>query len=350
MTRQMVMATRSALLLIMLVGLSTGCATRRERTLTKVLQDLADEHAAEKSAQTVGLDAPDQPAGTLPALLGDAGLPGGGGDLTIQSDCLLHITVAEDPGLDGSYPVNEIGAVQLGYIGPVILFNKTEEQAARKIEETLKRRDFRNATVKVRIQRASYDRVRIDGAVNAPGMIQIGSGDAITLNDALLRVGGLKPTLRGAKIKVVRGGVTNALVAQAQGEELELVAENGQSSIPDIRLRNNDFAYVFSTAAPAALGGNEKEILVLGEVKRPGIYRFASDEPCTMMHLLLKMGGLPPYANMKKIAVVRRDKAGNEQAFVINGAPLMDEGRPEDDFQLESGDRIKVHARVLNLF
>ena len=94
----------------------------------------------------------------------------------------------------------------------------------------------------------------------------------------------------------------------------------------------------------------EKEVLALGEVKRKGIYRFSHAEPCTMMHLLFKMGGLPPYAKASAVRVIRVDADGFEQEFEVDAERILDEGNPADDFQLENGDRVIVPARRISLF
>lgn len=125
------------------------------------------------------------------------------GVITIQPDCLVQIKVRDDPILDGNYSVNEIGAVELGYVGPVILLNMTEPLAKRKIKEVLDARYFRDAAVEVRISKPAYDRIEIGGAVNKPGLVRIGAGDSISLNDALLRAGGLKPSAKGATVRIV---------------------------------------------------------------------------------------------------------------------------------------------------
>ncbi|OVE74326.1 hypothetical protein BVX94_00705, partial [bacterium B17] len=172
-----------------------------------------------------------------------------GSEITIQPGCLVRVTVAEDPGLDGNYAVNDIGAIDLGYIGPIILMNKTVSQGARKITEILTKREFRRATVAVKIVRASYDKVRVDGDVNNPGDISIGAGDTISLNDALLRVGGIRASAKGAKVKVVRGGLMNAMVHALKGEVYSLDSEKGEPAVPNIVLKNNDVATVFSSVS-----------------------------------------------------------------------------------------------------
>ena len=77
---------------------------------------------------------------------------------------------------------------------------------------------------------------------------------------------------------------------------------------------------------------------------------FAENEPCTLMYLLFKIGGLPRFAKADKIQIVRRGKDGREKAFVVNGESLMNEGNPQDDVVLESGDRIIVPARKIAFF
>ncbi|MBN2302662.1 MAG: polysaccharide biosynthesis/export family protein, partial [Lentisphaerae bacterium] len=118
-----------------------GCvSSRRDDVLTRLMRDIERSKQPEPSV-TDRRDAPEKPISNLPLISGefsDEGrMAGGSADLTIQPDCLIQITVKEDPSLDGSYPVNEIGAVELNYVGPVILYNKTERGAEAKIREVL---------------------------------------------------------------------------------------------------------------------------------------------------------------------------------------------------------------------
>jgi len=271
-------------------------------------------------------------------------------DLTIQPDCLVQVRVAEDSSLNGSYPVNSIGAIQLGYIGPVILYNKTEEEAERKIVGVLKTREFRVATVKVKILRASYDKVMVTGEMVSPGLIKIGASDTITLNDALLRAGGLKASVRGAKVKIVRDGLLSAVAPALKGEEYSLVTDDGDPSVPHVLLRNNDVAYVYSRTTRARQVTGSKTILVLGEVKRRGLYNFAGGESFTIMHLIFKMGGLPRYANPKAIRIIRRDRDGNEEELKVNADQILETGDPDEDVPLQHGDRVIVPQRRISLF
>lgn len=388
---------------IVLAFLASGCSTgasSRDEMLSRLMEDMDTGRSASSSAYSPvhersvrkaygsasdvkyrGSDNPDRPAMGLPSLDSvrkdygseiSAGEPVEGENvatghepgkeskrrtaafglsgLTIQADSIVQVSVEEDTSLDGSYPVNEIGAIELGYIGPVILLNKSEAEAAAKIREVLVAREFRKASVSVKILRASYDKVQITGAVAAPGLIRIGAGDNISLNNALLRAGGLQASAKGAKIRIIRDGLLSAVGQELQGEEYSLVDADGKPSVPSVMLDNNDVARVFSSEVKASVMGGDKEVLVIGEVSRPGVYRFAGGEPCTIMHLIFKMGGLPPYANKKQITIKRVSDDGFEENIEVDAEKILKEGNPEDDVSLFNGDRVIIPARRLSLF
>ena len=182
--------------------------------------------------------------------------------------------------------------------------------------------------------------------------IRIGAGDTISLNDALLRAGGIIPSPSGSKVRIVKGGLLSAVVLAIEGEVFSLVDEDGKPHVPEVALRNNDFVYVFASRAKAIATGTVgvKEITVLGEVKRQGVFRFAAGEPCTIMHLMFKMGALPPYANRKAIKILRRTEGGIDKEIKVNIEEILDDGDPDDDVPLENGDRVVVPARRLHLF
>lgn len=339
---------------VALIGLgiwAAGCGTRQPVDYTRYVRALEErERAYDDTAEK-----PDRPESPVRGLPRPGPVPAQAveirkAEITIQPDSLVQVRVDEDPSLNGSYPVNSIGAIQLGYVGPVILLNKTEQEAAGKIGEVLRTRDFKNATVAVRILRASYDTVGVFGSLSSPGVIKIGSGDSITLSDALLRAGGLAVSVRGARVKIVRDGLRSPIYLALEGEEYALMTEEGVPAVPDVRLRNNDVAYVFSAAEESRQEAASKSVLVLGEVNRAGLYTFAGAEPSTIMHLLFKMGGLPPYANGKAIRVIRRDAEGEEREFKVNARRILATGDPDEDFTLQNGDRILVPARRFSLF
>lgn len=344
-----------------------GCASRQALDWSKIMAEYGDgaRTIGGEFAEGNGAGSPDVPAEPLPeqGRLSGLDLPTGLGPgapvaeqaITIQPDTLLQIGVVEDPELNGQYKVNAIGAIQLGYLGPVILYNMTERDAEEKIKQVLESRDFRNATVSVKIYRASYDKIRVAGAVANPGEIQIGPGDVVSLRNVLMRVGGINMPARYARVKVVRGGLLSPFPASLPGEAYALAKKDGAPYVPDVELTNNDIVYVYSARGSGAGSGRGRTrrpitVLVLGEVGRQGFYRFPAGSQATMMTLIFRMGGLPPYANDKAIRVIRRDEDGFEKEFRVNAREILKEGDPDLDFGLMHGDRVIVPERRISLF
>jgi len=271
---------------------------------------------------------------------------------TIQPETVLWVSVDEDPSLNGRYLVNNASAIDFGYVGLVFLADMTVEKAEAAIRNALEGRYLSRATVSVKIAKASYDQVEVLGAVDMPGEIKIGAGASISLNDALRRAGGLRGNRENARVKVVRGGMRTPFGPAAAGEVYVLSSADGKLQIPDLFLRNNDLAYVFTyeTTQPGATSAGGKRVLLLGEVPRRGVVEFAENEPCTLMYLLFKIGGLPRFARSDRIQVVRTSKDGHETTFLINGDTLMNQGDPRNDVLLETGDRVIVPARKFAFF
>jgi protein involved in polysaccharide export with SLBB domain len=268
------------------------------------------------------------------------------GRVTVQPETILQINVEEDPSLTGRYVVNDFSAIDFGYVGLVLLHEMTPEQAAAKIKSVLESRYMRRATVTVRISKASYDRVAVWGEVSRGGLIKIGPGTTISMADAILRAGGLKVGASSARVKVVRKGLLSPFQIADEGETY-VFSEGGRPRVPDVSLSNNDIAFVYSFAAGPS---GERKILLLGEVATPGVVRFSGDEPCTLLYLLFKIGGLPRFAKSDAIRIVRRDRSGVETEIRANADILLKEGRPEDDVPLENGDKVIVPARTISFF
>ena len=69
-----------------------------------------------------------------------------------------------------------------------------------------------------------------------------------------------------------------------------------------------------------------------------------------MLHLMFKMGGLPPYANKRGIRILRRSEDGKEEEIKVDVEKILEEGNPEQDVALENGDRVIVPARRISIF
>jgi polysaccharide export outer membrane protein len=80
-------------------------------------------------------------------------------------------------------------------------------------------------------------------------------------------------------------------------------------------------------------------IYVLGQVTRGGAYPLVPD--MTVMQALSVAGGFTPYANVKKIHVMRTEN-GTEKIFPLNYKEVSRGRKPEQNIHLKPGDTIVV--------
>jgi polysaccharide export outer membrane protein len=81
-----------------------------------------------------------------------------------------------------------------------------------------------------------------------------------------------------------------------------------------------------------------KFIYITGEVNRPGAYPLAGS--IDVLHLVIKAGGLSPYARRKSVYVLR-SVDGKQQRIPVNYAKLL-RGDAEQNVQLQEGDTVVV--------
>ena len=93
-------------------------------------------------------------------------------------------------------------------------------------------------------------------------------------------------------------------------------------------------------------------VYVQGQVKNPGPQEIPAGEPYTVGKAILRAGGWGPYADRKKVKLVRGAISGKEPAKpqVINGAEIVDKGHWEKDVEVGPNDSITVPERIFNLF
>ena len=376
-----------------------GCATERandEGAVDRIMSEYLAEVQADRARDYKPVESPPQPRGTVPAVSRSTVPPGAPtprtapresaplatgtdpagavlpppepepsnvikpsqflkqGTLTIQPETVVRITVKEDATLGGQYRVDESGAIQFKYVGLMFLDNLTVQQAGERIRERLEGSYMRSATVKVEILQASFDTIRIIGLVNKGGDQRIGAGSSISLSQALLRAEGVKALTRNMKARIVRGGMLSPLPMGETSEVYPLVDDAGAASIPDLELRNKDLVYVFEAGgvtpgSPTATPGGQRRILLLGEVNSQGYISFGADEPCSMLHLSLKVGGFPRWAQTRKVEVVRKNSSGEKEIYQVNAEKVLESGEEEDDFSLEDGDIVRVPARTFGI-
>ena len=80
-------------------------------------------------------------------------------------------------------------------------------------------------------------------------------------------------------------------------------------------------------------------IYILGQVTRGGAYPLVPE--MTVMQALSIAGGFTPYANVKKIYVMRRE-SGTDKTFAVNYKEVVSGHKTEQNIRLQAGDTIVV--------
>lgn len=91
-------------------------------------------------------------------------------------------------------------------------------------------------------------------------------------------------------------------------------------------------------------------VYVWGQVRNQGPIDIAVNENITAGKAILRAGGFADFANKKKVKVIRAATAGGaaKQNFELNMVDILEEGKTEQDVQLQPDDSIIVPSRLIN--
>lgn len=81
---------------------------------------------------------------------------------------------------------------------------------------------------------------------------------------------------------------------------------------------------------------------VLGEVQRPGPVDMPSTLDLTVLRALQLAGGVTSIADKRRVQVTRCDKNGNRTKTIVDMIEIGEQGRPDKDITLKSGDVVYV--------
>jgi polysaccharide export outer membrane protein len=86
---------------------------------------------------------------------------------------------------------------------------------------------------------------------------------------------------------------------------------------------------------------NSRAISVLGEVRRPGKYKYVNG--LTFVELITMTGGFNSIAARGQVQLIRTTEKG-QQSVMLDGDAIIEGSSP--DIPLQAGDRIYVHERI----
>jgi protein involved in polysaccharide export with SLBB domain len=179
------------------------------------------------------------------------------------------------------------------------------------------------------------NRIQIKGAVFRPGIFSLTEG--LTLTQLIKNADGLKGDAYTQRASILR--TKGDLSSEVLEVNLQAVLEGRQA---DVVLQREDVIRISSIYDVQ----NERYIQILGEVKRPGTYPYASG--MTPEELILTAGGLQESANIKDIEIARRleDSDSGTLSDIITTSINSDLSFNPNAISLEPFDQVIVRKRA----
>lgn len=333
--------------------------------------------------------APGTSPATVPATVRSEVYTLGAGD-RIQMDIF---NVPEYSGPNGQHQVQADGSLTLPLIGSVSVYGMTLEQAADKIKGRYNKY-LKRPWITLKLLAPRPLQIAIAGEINRPGAYTIsaaagpgGTTDQIgtqmpTISRALRMAGGITQSADVRQIKIRRP--QRDANEQIINVDLWELLQNGDLR-SDITLRDGDTIFIPTvtslnrqespTLAVANIAGQSTQpinIVVVGEVNRPGTYTLAKDTQNrvqndrqgdnsglfaatnseisesetgfqqTVTRAIKTAGGITPLADIRQIQVRRLTRGGTEQIINVDLWQLLHGGDVSQDLTLQQGDTVIV--------
>ena len=149
------------------------------------------------------------------------------------------------------------------------------------------------------------DVVRIDGRANVPGEYPFEAG--MTVRDLIRAGGGLSDSAYGGSAELTRYSVVNGESRRTELVQVDLAAVLHGDPAANLRLEPFDSLSIKEVEAWT----DRESITLRGEVKFPGTYSIKRGE--TLKSVLLRAGGLTPYAFARGSVFTRKELRDREQ-------------------------------------
>jgi len=219
----------------------------------------------------------------------------------------LH--VFGQPDMDGMLGVADDGTISVPLAGPVQVTGLSADNAARKIERSLKDRGyFTDPHVTLTVTQSLSQRVSVLGEVRTPGRYPVDS--KTTIVDLLAQAGG-ETELGSDTVYVLRPDASGTI--QRYAVDLKGLA-NADTSTPTQLLRSGDSVYVPRAA----------QFFILGEVQKPSMYKLEPN--LTVIQAIAVAGGVTAKGSARRVEIKRTSKNGEQIVIKPNSSDLVQPG------------------------
>ncbi len=292
--------------------------------------------SADGTLTRVPLPADAQARAMLDALEDKTGL-GPGDQFTYQ--------VLEDRDPPKRLTVNELGEVDIPYLGRVNIYGKTPRQLALSLKVTLEKDLYFRATPIVLIDDIAQSRgaFYIYGQIHNPGQQSITPKSGTRISRAILNAGGLTDSADKSRVTILRKEIDD----QEKTITLDLSDVLDQPNGPaDIFLQAQDVVTI-----PVLPDAKRARVLIYGLVNSPGeqILPPPNADPLMVSRAILAAGGFAPFADRHKVRILRQKEGSTDRKEIyVDVLEILEKGRDDLDVPLQANDHIIVTQKVFN--
>lgn len=262
----------------------------------------------------------------------------------------LNISVKEQSDLNRVYAVAGDGSVDFAFAGRVVIGELTADEAARKLEEVLESRYFREAHVDISIANFVEGDVYVTGAVRSPQSLPFRGDSIMTLVEAITQCGGLSEDAAGDRVRILRWRPGGTMEKQSIDVNVQYMMDTLDFA-NDQYLRPRDYIIV-----PRRGNGSEErnEFLAMGEVRQPGYHPYSPN--MDVIQAVTLVGGLGEFADWAAARIMRKQPNGEYAILPVDLNRLFSAADMECNLPMKKGDifivpsvRNVVSAQILLL-
>jgi polysaccharide biosynthesis/export protein len=237
----------------------------------------------------------------------------GAQDYEIGSGDVLHVIVLDQPGLTGDFKVDPEGLIAYPFLGKLKAAGMSTTEVERKLTTLLSEGYLRKPRVAVSVKEFGSQMVYVSGEFKNPGPYSLKADRSLL---ALLTQVGEVTQNAGHEVIVVRPPSLDFTPPVAENDAPPPATARAGPPIPGdvpgaelfrINLRELKAGYpernILLQAKDTVYLPKAAQIYVLGQVGRPGAYRY--EEGMTVFQALLAAGGVTDRGSSKGVKLVR---------------------------------------------
>ena len=253
-------------------------------------------------------------------------------DYKIGPEDLLEISVFEEEKLNKTVRVSSQGNITLPLLGVLRVKGLTANELEKEIRELLAEKYLQNPNVNVFIKEYRSQRISIMGAVEKPGIFDVGGQK--TILDLLAMAGGLKEDA-GKLLFLIRPPKSEEETTQGKKDfeatkpktfvvDLEELLVKGDLTL-NLPLLHGDVVNV-------PVSG---KIFVGGQVKSPGGFPLKGKK-VTLSQAVALAGGLAPKAAGAETRILRYSDKETDKEIILADVYAIHEGKAKDPYLKEN--------------